>query len=165
MPDTYGNNGNRWWVGENITNQNSLRTSNFFSNNAPSGYQSFPSGDAADDAQIVAAGPTPDPSQPGATVKNLHAIDWVGVHGPYPSQKAANAAIPAIQKANPAPGAVQQATTAATTGWTHNIEQWLVRGFEMLLGAALIVIGLAKLASDTPAGKAAIKIGTKAALL
>jgi hypothetical protein len=50
-------------------------------------------------------------------------------------------------------------------GWVHNIEQWIVRAFEMALGLGLIILGLAKLASDTPAGKAAAKIATKAALL
>jgi hypothetical protein len=61
--------------------------------------------------------------------------------------------------------AAGQAAGSAVTGWTHNIEQWLVRGFEMLLGAALIIVGLAKLASGTPAGKAALKIGKAAAVL
>lgn len=163
MPSTFGSGGNRWWVGENITDQNSFRFSNFGSNNAPSGYQTFPSGSAADDALIVAAGPSPDPSSAGVTVKNLHSIDWIGVHGPYASQATAKTAIPAIQSANPAPGAVSQAVN--TTGWVHDVEQWIVRGFEMLLGAALIIIGLAKLASDTPAGKTAIKVGKAAALL
>ena len=51
------------------------------------------------------------------------------------------------------------------TGWTHNIEQWLIRGFEMLLGLGLIIVAVAKLASDTPAGRAAAKIATKAAIL
>lgn len=71
----------------------------------------------------------------------------------------------AISQAAASGAQAGQAAGSALTGWTRNIEQWLVRGFEMLLGAALIVIGLAKLASDTPAGKAAIKIGKAAAIL
>jgi hypothetical protein len=61
-------------------------------------------------------------------------------------------------------GAVNVAKKAVT-GWTHNIEQWIIRAFEMILGAGLIIVALAKLASDTPAGRAAMKIATKAALL
>lgn len=51
------------------------------------------------------------------------------------------------------------------TGWTHNVEQWIIRGFEMLLGIGLIVVALAKLASDTPVGRAAAKAGKAAAIL
>jgi hypothetical protein len=40
-----------------------------------------------------------------------------------------------------------------------------IRIVEVVLGGALLIIALAKLASGTPAGKAAMKIGTKAALL
>jgi hypothetical protein len=152
MPNTYGNSGNRWWVGWNHAQGDLAK---FPSLSGPSGYESFPSGSAADDAAIAAAGT-------GGTV-SLHNITWTIMGGPYASQAQANAAIPAIQKASPAPGALAQA--AQTTGWTHNVEQWLVRGFEMLLGAALIVVGLAKLASGTPAGKAALKIGKAAAIL
>ena len=53
----------------------------------------------------------------------------------------------------------------ATTGWTHNVEQWVIRGFEMLLGIGLIIVALAKLAADTPAGRAAAKAGKVAAIL
>ena len=70
------------------------------------------------------------------------------------------------------PGAATSAAAKAAssfsnplTGWTHNIEQWVIRGFEMLLGIGLIIVALAKLASDTPAGKAAIKAGKAAAIL
>jgi hypothetical protein len=41
---------------------------------------------------------------------------------------------------------------------------WLRIG-EFILGAALVIVGVAKLASGTAAGKAATKIATKAALL
>lgn len=58
-----------------------------------------------------------------------------------------------------------QAAGSVTTGWTHNIEQWIIRGFEMLLGLGLIIVSVAKLASDTPAGRAAIKAGKVAAVL
>ena len=51
------------------------------------------------------------------------------------------------------------------TGTTHNIEQWVIRGFEMLLGIGLIIVALAKLAADTPAGRAAVKAGKVAAIL
>ena len=51
------------------------------------------------------------------------------------------------------------------TGWVGNIEQWIIRGFEMLLGVGLIVVAIAKLAGDTKTGRAAASIATKAALL
>ena len=63
-------------------------------------------------------------------------------------------------------GSKQAAEQAAgTTGWTHNVEQWIIRGFEMLLGIGLIIVALAKLAADTPAGRAAAKAGKVAAIL
>lgn len=94
----------------------------------------------------------------------------------YGSQAQMDAAIkannwpPATSSVNP--GAVLAGTGQAavenathTTGWTHNIEQWVIRAFEMLLGAALIVVALAKIAGDTPVGKAAVKAGKVAAIL
>lgn len=62
-------------------------------------------------------------------------------------------------------GGIVNAATKPLTGWVHNVEQWLIRGFEMILGIGLIIVALAKLASDTPIGKTATKIATKAAIL
>lgn len=137
-----------WWVGENLTNQNSFRISNFFSNNAPSGYQAVQAGNATDAAafaQSLSSGqPTP----------SLHDINWQIVGGPYSTEKEATAAIPAIQKSKPAPGALQQAIpqlsglegiarifgdffTAITNGKVWRSLGWL------LLGLILIFAGLA----------------------
>ena len=167
MPNVYGGHGNRWWVGQNIGG--SFMEQTVFGKNAvvpvgglpgtpPAGYESLPSGNAADDAEFAAAA-----GQGGTVV--VEGITWNNINGPYPSQAAANAAIPGIQAADPAMGEAQQAQHNATSGWTHNIEQWLVRGFEMLLGLGLIIVSLAKLASDTPAGRTAVKAGKAAAIL
>lgn len=73
---------------------------------------------------------------------------------------------PGGPNATPTPGHVVAGTVqAATSGWVHNVEQWLIRGFEMLLGIGLIVVSLAKLASDTPVGRAAAKAGKAAMIL
>lgn len=64
-----------------------------------------------------------------------------------------------------ATGQAAQNAAGKVTGWVHNIEQWLIRGFEMLLGAGLIIVALAKLAGDTPIGRTAIKAGKAAAIL
>lgn len=146
---TYGDQGNRWYVAENITNQNSFRLSNFGSNNAPSGYQSLPAGSAADDAVLAKAAAINGTA-------NLHDIDWDNVHGPYTSQGQANAAIPAIQKASPAPSAVAQGVPAVSTfeDTAHALsaiytkltdgKMWRSLGW-LLLGVLLVFIGLAML--------------------
>lgn len=92
-----------WWVGENITNQNSFRLGNPFSNNAPSGYQAVQAGNATDAAAFAQS------LSSGNLTPNLHGIAWRIVGGPYATEAEAKAAIPAIQKKTPAPGALQQA--------------------------------------------------------
>lgn len=49
--------------------------------------------------------------------------------------------------------------------WVPNVEQWIIRGFEMLLGLGLIIVAVAKLASTTSAGRAAAKAGKAAMIL
>lgn len=142
-----------WWVGENLTNQNSFRISNVFSNNAPSGYQAVQAGnntDAAAFAQSLSSGkPTP----------SLHDINWQIVGGPYATESDANAAIPGIQASKPAPGALQQAVpalsgiegvariigdffTALTDGKMWRSLGWLLLGIILTLaGAALWLKG------------------------
>lgn len=92
-----------WWVGENLTNQNSFRISNFFSNNAPSGYQAVQAGNATDAAAFAKSLSTGQPTP------SLHDINWQIVGGPYATEADANAAIPGIEQSNPAPGALSQA--------------------------------------------------------
>jgi hypothetical protein len=97
-------------------------------------------------------------AQKAALLANGYDV-WFGTQidaNNFVGSQVSNAKNPVTQGANAAAGAV--------TGWTHNIEQWLIRGFEMLLGLGLIIVSVAKLASDTPAGKAATKIATKVAL-
>jgi len=109
MPNVYGNSGNRWWVGLNVGETGGQSTIfgtpslNPFT--TPSGYESLPSGDAADDAKFAAAAIADKITPVTISVEN---IEWYNITGPYPTQAAANAAIPAIQKAHPAPGSVQQ---------------------------------------------------------
>lgn len=160
MPTTYGNSGNRWWVGLNVGSDQStvFGTGSILS---PNGYESLPSGNAADDAQFAAAaahnagGGTPNT----ISVEN---VKWFNIRGPYPNQAAANAAIPAIQKAHPAPGEVQQVTAggqpSAAAGGGINFssiqnaltafydkvtdgKMWRSLGW-LLLGILLIIAGL-----------------------
>ena len=92
-----------WWVGENLTNQNSFRLSNPFSNNAPSGYQAVQAGNSSDAAAFAKS------LSSGSPTPSLHSINWQIVGGPYANEADAKAAIPGIQKAHPAPGALAQA--------------------------------------------------------
>lgn len=91
------------------------------------------------------------------------------VAGPFQTRQEAEDWQTSANTAGNSPGSVIGGTAnlakKAVTGWTHNIEQWLIRGFEMILGIGLIIVAIAKLASDTPAGRAAAKIATKAAIL
>lgn len=91
------------------------------------------------------------------------------VAGPFQTQQDAvnwqTSANTAGNSPGSAIGGIVNTATKPLTGWTQNIQQWFVRAFEMLLGIGLIIVSLAKLAADTPAGKAAVKIGAKAAIL
>ena len=91
-------------------------------------------------------------------------MSWFNIHGPYPTQKAANAALPAIAKANPAPGELSQLYDAATSqpqsnnsaaglatliGELTSSGTW-IRVAKVIIGGVLVIVGLAKL---TGAGK------------
>jgi hypothetical protein len=93
--------------------------------------------------------------------------DLIYWKGPFRTEAQAKAAqAPRQQSPNPVNDAVNAAGNSKTlTGWTHNIEQWLIRGFEMLLGLGLIIVAVAKLAEDTPAGRAAFRVATAARIL
>lgn len=181
MP-TYGQNGDRWWVAYNTSQQDhtAIGTSvgNPFST-TPSGYESLPSGNAADDAKFAAAAllskASPQAAGKGPTI-SVENITWANVNGPYSSQSAANAAIPGIQSKNPAPGAVQQATgfNPSTFSSIQNAlsafydkltdgKMWRSLGW-ILLGILLIFIGLALLGvpyfvRKSPAAFAAKAVG------
>lgn len=115
------------------------------------------------------------------TVNSVNITDLTAITGgPYPTKAAAVQAAASdpnttsgLPGTNPKPPVTTSTVNSAAgrihlpnlTGWTHNIEQWLIRGFEMLLGLGLIIVSVAKLASDTPIGKAAVKAGKAAAIL
>lgn len=161
MP-TYGNSGDRWWVGLNVGSDQStiFGTGSFLS---PNGYESLPSGDASDDAQFAAAAAfnKAHPTKPNTiSVQN---VQWFNINGPYTSQAAANAALPVIAAKNPAPGEVQQITGGgqgpaangaginfssvqnALTAFYRavtNGKMWRSLGW-LLLGLVLIIMGAA----------------------
>lgn len=162
MTDTFGDSGNRWWVGWNHAQGN---RASFPSLSGPNGYEAFPSGSAADDAAIVKAGV-------GGTL-SLHNITWDIKGGPYATKAAANAAIPAIQAASPAPGTVAQVASGAipspfgdvagalsafydklTDGKMWRSVGWLGLGVWLILAGLLLWIGPTAFKA-TPVGRAA----------
>jgi hypothetical protein len=111
-------------------------------------------------AQVVQAAAKPA-AKPGQTVM-----------GPYPDKAAANAAVQAGGPAGtppvtgPAPSLNPLSGIAAVGDFFGRLSQantW-IRVAEVLLGAALLIIGLAKLASGTQVGHAAAGLAKKAAL-
>lgn len=150
-----------WWVGENLTNQNSFRIHNFFSNNAPSGYQAVQAGnnqDAAAFARSLASGKTTPP---------LHAIVWQIRGGPYDTEAEAKAAIPGIQAQTPAPGFIAQTPVGGAITDVNNflsrltsMNTW-VRVGEFVLGALLILAGALKLSGQSSDIGDAVKLATK----
>jgi hypothetical protein len=154
MANVYGNSGNRWWVGLNVGSDQStvFGTSSLLS---PVGYESLPSGNAVDDAKFAAAAAVDKAGVP-VTI-SVENVSWFNINGPYTTQAAANAAIPAIQKAHPAPGAVAQAIDAVTgkpqsnsspLSWIADItgfsgSNFVIRATKVIVGGMLLIIGLA----------------------
>lgn len=153
----YGGKGNRWWVGLNVGSDQStvFGTGSLLS---PSGYESLPSGNAADDAQFAAAAAKDKGAAKPVTISVEH-VSWFNINGPYTTQAAANAAIPAIQKAHPAPGEASQIVDAATgqpqstssaAGLTTLLGDltsegtWL-RVAKVVVGSLMIIVGLLKI--------------------
>lgn len=179
MTDIYGDSGNRWWVGLNVGSAQStvFGTGSVLS---PNGYESLPSGNASDDRQFAAAAKYNEahPSKPNTiSVEN---VSWFNINGPYPTQAAANAALPAIAARNPAPGEFQQITgggqapAAAGAGINFSsIEHALTAFYDVLtngkmwrslgwlvLGVVLIVAGLGWwLKGATPVGRIVSALG------
>jgi hypothetical protein len=110
-----------------------------------------------------------------ALAAGLHAAGFLGPYT-WAEAKGIAAGIGATGANNPGgAGATPTPTTlgnplsgiAAVGDFFQRLTQgatWIRVG-EVLLGVALIIVGIAKLAIDTPAGKAALAIGSKAALL
>jgi hypothetical protein len=172
----YGNQGNRWWVGLNVGSDQStvFGTGSILS---PNGYESLPSGNAADDKQFAAAAAKNKGAAKPVTISVEH-VDWFNINGPYPTQAKANAAIPAIQKAHPAPGEVQQVTGGGQQNAANgagislaNVETFFadlasqgtwIRVAKVVVGSVMIIVGLLKI---TGADKAVTTAAKGAALL
>jgi len=175
----YGDNGNRWWVGMNVgqggSDQTVFGTPSISALNpfSPSGYESLPSGDAQDDKLFAAAAK----KNKGATKPNtisVENINWYNIQGPFTTQAAANAAIPAIQKANPSPGVLGEVAAdnnsnplgQAASGIT-TLEGFLsalgdknlwIRTAKIVIGGSLLLVGVAHLTgADSKIAKTAIK--------
>lgn len=190
MPNTYGDSGNRWWVGLNVGEGGSQKTVfgtpsiSALNPFTPSGYESLPSGNAADDAQFAAAAKHNKGSTNPSTI-SVENVEWFNIQGPYTSQAAAQAAIPAITKANPAPGVLGQvakdnssnplgaAANAATdisstVGFLSTLGEantW-IRVAKVVAGGLILIVGLLKLTgADKAIGGAAAKAVKVAPLL
>jgi hypothetical protein len=177
MVNVYGDKGNRWWVGQNVGESGGQSTvfgtpsTEFIGK--PSGYESLPSGNAADDKQFAAAA-AKDKSNPSSPVTiSVENVKWYNINGPYATQAAANAAIPAVQKADPAKGAVSQAASnnGVPTSWQQGLTNFLhaidssatwVRVAKVVIGGALVIVGLAKI---TGAGNAVADVAGKVPLV
>jgi hypothetical protein len=150
---TYGTNGNRWWVGLNVTSN--LATFGATLNprgNSTNGYEALPSGDAADDIQFANAAKADAVAGAKPTQISVENIEWYNIRGPYSTKAAANAAIPAIQKANPAPGVAQQVKNAnvpvvsPVAGALGAVDSWeqALTNFLNALGQPYLWIRIAK---------------------
>jgi hypothetical protein len=182
VANVYGQNGNRWWVAYNTSQQDRTILGTSVGNpltTTPSGYESLPSGDAADDAQFAAAAAataklaTPFAAGKGPTI-SVENITWANVNGPYTSQSLANAAIPAIQKAEPAPNSIAATSVGSAVSSAESdvssIEGFLsgltsanlwIRVAKVALGSIMIIVGLVKLtgiASDSGLVQKAVKV-------
>jgi hypothetical protein len=172
MANTYGSDGNRWWVGLNTGETGGQSTilgkpsKNPF--DSTSGYESLPSGDAADDAQFATAARKNALGGTPVTI-SVENIQWYNIRGPYPTQAKANAAITGIQKAHPAPGAVAQATgnTGLPSSLTSGITGFLgaltsastwIRVTKVIAGSALLLVGVAKLSGAGGIAAKAVKV-------
>lgn len=169
MTNTYGDTGNRWWVGMNIGETGSQKTilgKPSLNLDRPNGYESLPSGNAVDDAQFAAAAVKDKGATKPVTI-SVENIQWFNIQGPYTTQAAANAAIPAIQAANPAPGVLGQVArqgtpilspvagaVAVAQSWEQALQQFLselssanlwIRVAKVAIGGTILLVGLAKL--------------------
>lgn len=162
MPSTYGQNGNRWWVGLNVGSDSTFSGADTFG--TPGAYQTVASGNASDDAQFAAAAAFNKTAAQPNQISVQHII-WYNINGPYASQSQASAAIAGVQASHPAPGEIRQVTAggeanAAAGGGTDltlfsdvthalsafykeltNYRVWRSLGW-LILGVVMIFIGL-----------------------
>jgi hypothetical protein len=114
-------------------------------------------------------------------------VSWYNINGPYSTQAEANAAIPAIQQAHPAPNESQQLlneavegngqTGAASTPVTDpitSVENFLtgltsanlwIRAAKIVIGGALLIVGVAHMTGADKAAGGVLKDAVKAAPL
>jgi hypothetical protein len=169
-----------WFVAFNTAQNSSTLTQLTSGGNlnpdTPSGYESLHAGNAADNAQFLAAALATKAAGPAAAGKgpviSVENVRWANVNGPYATQAQANAAIPGIQKAEPAPGAAAEAEQSATAAISNPLDYledvgdffhrlteaatWERVG-EIALGVLLLYIGVKALSQGTPVGGAAKK--------
>jgi hypothetical protein len=145
-----------WWVGENLTDQNLFRLGNFFSNDAPSGYQQVQAGNASDAAAFAKS------LSSGKPTPNLHGISWQIVGGPFTTQALAKADIAPVQAKKPAPGEVAQVANSLFSIGGVSGTNLAIRAAKVFGGAIILFIGLAKL---TGVGGIAAKVVKAAPLL
>lgn len=189
MANTYGDGGNRWWIGQNVGESGSQKTIfgtpslSALNPSVPTGYESLPSGNAADDAQFAAAAKSNKGSKSPNTI-SVENVEWYNIEGPYTTQAAANAAIAAIQAAQPAKGTAGQVAAdnnsnplgtaagaaASAESDVSSIEGFLsgltsanlwIRAAKIGIGAIMITVGLVKLtgiASSNGLAAKAVKI-------
>jgi hypothetical protein len=145
----------------------------------PAGYESLHAGNLADNAKFLAAAAATKVGGPFAAGKgpviSVENVKWANVNGPYATQAQANAAIPAIQKAEPAPGAASEAEQAATSAISNPLDYledvgdffhrlteaatWERVG-EIGVGVLLLYIGVKALTQNTAVGNGAKKSHT-----
>jgi hypothetical protein len=172
--NVYGNGGNRWWVGLNIGETGGQSTvfgqpSSLFIGK-PSGYESLPSGNVKDDLQFTNAAIADHGSASPVTI-SVENVKWYNIQGPYSTQNAANAAIPAIQKANPAPGEASQAAKNLglpnPLSWEQAIAQFFgdlssantwIRVAKVAIGGTLLIVGISKLTGLGGVAEKAVKV-------
>lgn len=190
MANTYGDSGNRWWVGMNVGEGGSQKTVfgtpslSALNPFTPSGYESLPSGNASDD-KLFAAAASKNKGSTNPNTISVENIEWFNIQGPYTTQAAANAAIPAIEKANPAPGVLGQVAKdnssnplgaaanvasdiSSTAGFLSTLGEantW-IRIAKVVAGGMILIVGLLKLTgADKAIGGVAAKAVKVAPLL
>jgi hypothetical protein len=151
MANTYGNSGNRWWVGLNSGSDSTFSGAD--ATGTPGAYQSLPSGNASDDALFAAAAAYNKAHPIAPNTISVEHILWYNITGPYASQSDANAAIAGVQQQNPAPGLAQQfhftnpfssieQALSAFYDILTNYKMWRSLGW-LVLGIILMIAGLA----------------------
>jgi hypothetical protein len=165
-----------WFVGYNTDQGSEASVGQMVTGSSPSGYESLHAGNVADNAQFLAAAATNKVATKPVTI-SVENISWWNINGPYATQAQANAAIPAINKANPSQGYASQladsaqgksATTPVTNpldyledvgDFFHRLTEaatWERVG-EVAVGVLLLYIGVKALAQNTAIGKSAKK--------